>query len=331
MLIEENIPLSPLTTFKIGGPARYFTRVQTQEELRAALAFAQKNNLPVLLLGGGSNLLVADTGWKGLVIKIELRGIAEQNGLLVVEAGEEWDALVEHAVRQDLWGVENLSGIPGTVGAAPVQNIGAYGVELAHTVEFVEALEVSTGAVRRFAKGECGFGYRTSRFKREPGCFVVLRVGLRLVQSGAPNTTYRDLAERFQDAQPTISAVREAVLAIRKQKFPDLTQEGTAGSFFLNPVLSTERAAQLAHEYPGLPLFPAPGGTKVALAWLLDKALSLKGVRRGRARLFERQPLVVVAERGASAKEVKELADFVCTQVQQNLGITIEPEVQILS
>jgi UDP-N-acetylmuramate dehydrogenase len=332
MLIEENIPLAPLTTFKVGGPARYFARVHTQEELREALGFAQKNNLSVLHLGGGSNMLVADAGWSGLVIKIELRGIAQQNGLVVAGAGEEWDALVAYAAQHGLWGIENLSGIPGTVGAAPVQNIGAYGAELGQTLQFVEALDTRSAEVVRFAGDECGFGYRTSRFKREPGRFIALRVGLRLASDGLPNTAYRDLAERFQHAAPSISAVRDAVLAIRKQKFPDLAKEGTAGSFFLNPVVPQETARALQERYPGLPTFPAPqeGMVKIPLGWLLDKVLNLRGYREGRVRLFEHQALVVVAEPGATAAEVQALASFVRTQVQENLGITIEPEVQIL-
>lgn len=331
MIIEEKIPLAPLTTFHIGGPARYFVRVADAEGLQTALDFGRNKALKTFILGGGSNVLFSDAGFDGLVIKIETRGIEEEGGLLIAGAGEEWDALVQYALKCGLWGIENLSGIPGSVGAAPVQNIGAYGAELAQTLEFVEAFDTQTGEVERLSNQACGFGYRTSRFKQEPGRFIVLCVGLRLSASGAPNLAYRDLAEHFgPDARPRLEEVREAVLAIRAKKFPDLAKEGTAGSFFLNPVISTAEAAALAAKYPAMPQFPAEGGIKVSLAWLLDNALGIKGMQRGAVRLFERQPLVIVAERGATAQEVRALASEVARLAQEKLALTIEPEVRII-
>lgn len=327
MKIEEYIPLAPLTTFNIGGPARFFVRVRTVDELKESLDFARDKSLSTLVLGGGSNILVRDEGFDGLVIKIEIKGIAEKDGLLVVGAGEEWDALVLHAVKKNLWGIENLSGIPGSVGAAPVQDIGAYGAELRDVFEFVEAFDTAQGTTVRLSNKECGLGYRTSIFKKNPNRFVILQVALNLSKNGKPNLSYRDLQSL---KNPTLGDVREAVLGIRAKKFPDLTKEGTAGSFFLNPTVSEATAQALQKRFPELPQFPAEGGVKISLAWLLDNALHLKGTTQGGARLFEHQPLVIAAERGARAGDVRTLAEFVALRVREELKISIEPEVRIL-
>ena len=336
--IEEKVLLAPLTTFRIGGPARFFVRVRNADELRESFDFARDKKLTVLVLGGGSNILVGDEGFDGLVIKIEIKGSEEQEGRLiaghhtntvggVAGAGEGWDALVQYAIEKKLWGIENLSGIPGTVGAAPIQNIGAYGAELKDTLQFVEVFDTSHNAVVRLSNNECGFAYRTSSFKKNPGRFVVMRVGLVLRRDGAPNLSYTDL-KSLQN--PTLSDIRQAVLAIRAKKFPDLTREGTAGSFFLNPIVSKEKAQELKKRFPDLPQFPAGQGMKISLAWLLDNVLHLKGTARGSARLYERQPLVIVAKGGARAHEVRELAEFVASRVREELNIEIEPEVRIL-
>ncbi|MDO8518344.1 MAG: UDP-N-acetylmuramate dehydrogenase [bacterium] len=335
MEIQEQVSLAQYTTFHIGGSARYLALAQDIQEVRECLSFAKEKNLGVLILGGGSNILVHDIGFGGLVIKIELSGIElQKNGnevLFVAGAGASWDALVARAVQENLWGIENLSGIPGTVGAAPVQNIGAYGVELKDTLVWVEALDVETKEAKKFTNTECNFGYRTSVFKKNPGRYVVLRVALALDAHGTPNLAYRDLSEAFIGVQsPTLGQIRDAVLAIRSRKFPDLTQEGTAGSFFLNPIVSVEKATELATQFPTLPQFTAEGGVKISLAWLLDNALGLKGARVGGARLFERQPLVIVAQKNTSSRDITELAEKVQKEVKEKLRIEIEPEVKIL-
>ena len=327
MVIEENVPLGPMTTFFIGGLARYFVRVTNVEELRQSLDYARDQNLSALILGGGSNVLISDAGFDGLVIKIEIAGIEKEGETLVAGAGESWDALVVRAVQEELWGVENLSGIPGTVGAAPVQNIGAYGSEVKDTLLWVEAFDTQSGQVVRLQNTECGFGYRTSRFKKEPGRFVILRVAFQLKKNGAPNASYKDLADI---ARFNLAEIRAKVLAIRAGKFPDLKKEGTAGSFFLNPVVSAQKAAELVEQYPGLPNFPAEQGRKLSLAWILDTILQVKGLSVGGARVYEKQPLVIAASRGARARDVAELAQKVSQLVQNKLKITIEPEVRIL-
>jgi UDP-N-acetylmuramate dehydrogenase len=259
-------------------------------------------------------------------------GIEREGALLTIGAGESWDKVAEHATGQKLWGVENLSGVPGTVGGAVVQNIGAYGASLSQTLQWAEAFDMQTGELRRLSSKECAFDYRDSVFKREDGRYVVLRAALRLSEEPAPNISYKDLAQRFRDSSLDISELRRAVLQIRAAKFPDLTKEGTAGSFFKNPLLPQEDARKLQAEHPGMPLFDLPESpeVKVPLAWLLDHALQLRGYRMGAARLFERQPLVIAADRGATAKEVRALAEFVQKKVQEAFGIEIEPEVRIM-
>ena len=327
MTIEKNIPLAPLTTFRLGGAARYFVRVKNIDELREAFEISKSRNLEILLLGGGSNLLIDDAGFGGLVIKIEITGVEQDGARLIAGAGESWDALVKRAVEENLWGLENLSGIPGTVGAAPVQNIGAYGAELKDTLEWLEALDTTNGEVSRFINNECGFGYRTSLFKKNPGRHVILRAAFNLKKDGKPNDSYKDLVDI---SRLNLGEIRAKVLAIRAQKFPDLAQEGTAGSFFLNPVVTPQVAAALAQRYPDLPQFEVEGGIKLSLAWLLDIALNLKGASIGGARLFERQPLVIAASPEARAGDVYALAQKIKKEVREKLGIEIEEEVRIL-
>jgi len=334
MTIEKDVPLAPYTTFGIGGPARFFVRVKTIEELQESLDFARDKGVDTLTLGGGSNMLVDDAGFDGLVIKMELRGIevsySPGAATVVAAAGESWDALVAFAVEKNLWGIENLSGIPGTVGAAPVQNIGAYGSELRDTLVWVRVYDTHTQTTHHIEAPECGFGYRTSMFKEAPGRYIILHVALRLALEASPKITYADLAKAFSGATPSLGDIRRAVLAIRAQKFPDLSQEGTAGSFFLNPIVSSEIAEQLGKQHPELPRYAAGGQVKVSLAWLLDKGLNLRGYAVGGARLFEKQPLVLVAARGASSKEVVALAQEVIHTVRDAYAIEIQPEVRII-
>lgn len=331
MTIEHNIPLAPLTTFRIGGPARYFARAVSAEDIAEALAFAKKNNLKTFVLGGGSNVLAPDEGFDGLVIHIVLAGVERQGDTLAAAAGESWDALCARAVGDGLWGIENLSGIPGTVGGAVVQNIGAYGAALSQTLESVSVWDTESGGVRALAARELGLGYRTSVFKREPGRFVVLGATLSLISRGAPTLAYPDLAP-LRDVHPGLAEVRSAVLAIRAKKFPDLAEEGTAGSFFLNPVLPKAEAEALRERFPGLPLYAMPetSDIKVPLGWLLDRVLGLRGFRMGEARLFERQALVIAASRAARASDVRSLAEKIKSDVRERIGIEIEEEVRVL-
>ena len=335
MQIQENIPLAPLTTFGIGGPARFFALVENVEELEESLDFARDRQLKVFVLGGGSNVLVGDKGFDGLVIKIEIKGIEEVVGLCVAGAGERWDALVEYSVQKNLWGIENLSGIPGSVGGSTVQNVGAYGQALSQTLEWIEVYDTYARRVLRLAKSDCAFGYRRSIFKESDGRYIVLRVALKLSATGTPSVSYKDLREMFLERSPPLQEVRDAVLEIRAKKFPNTRQEGTAGSFFKNPILSAAKAEALQAKYPEMPLFALPESTdiKVPLAWFLDYrhgVMDLRGVVVGGARMYEKQFLVLVAEKNTLAEDVKKLAVLVQKKVRETLGVEIEPEVKII-
>lgn len=337
MQFEQNVALAPYTTFGIGGPARFFAVAKSVDDIREALAYAKEQSLPVFILGGGSNLLVGDEGFEGLVIKVEISGIdIEKNGGEVrirAGAGEVWDELVARATEEGAWGIENLSGIPGTVGGAVVQNIGAYGAALSQTLESVHVFDRHTNDVRTLSQAECAFGYRSSIFKEEEGRYIVLSATFVLSTKSEPNISYKDLQACFIKVKPCYAGeVRDAVLAIRKAKFPDLDVEGTAGSFFKNPIMSREEAEALKVTYADMPLFDMPetDGVKVPLAWLLDNALHMKGASVGGARLFEKQVLVIAATRNTSARDVKQLAFEVEKKVFDELKIKIEPEVKIL-
>lgn len=337
--LSENVPLVHYTTLKTGGVARYFVTVKTVEELGTAVAFAQQKQLPYLILGGGSNMLVADGGFPGLVIKMEIVGrryemIDADTIRLIVGAGESLDDTVADAVAHGYAGLENLSAIPGTVGATPVQNVGAYGVEVKDVIEVVETYHVPTATCVRLSREECRFGYRDSFFKTTEGAeYVITAVHFRLTTKATVNIAYRDLALRFaQEPAPSLAAVREAVIAIRAEKFPDWHTVGTAGSFFKNPIIPTADAAELKTRFPELPLYEAsPGQVKVSLGYVLDKICGLKGYTEGKVGLYEKQALVLVAEGGATTEEVLHFATTVEAKVSAATGLTIEREVRYIS
>lgn len=334
IVIKTQLPLAPFTTFHIGGPARVFIEAHTEEEVEKARGEAARRALPLMLLGNGSNLLVPDAGVEGVVLKMALRDSTfEDRGdevLLIGGAGLAWDAVVDAAIAHGVFGIENLAGIPGTLGGASVQNIGAYGASFADAFEYADTIDRVTGARARITHAEAGFGYRTSRFK-ETCSLIITRVALRLSRRAELNLAYPDLARAQEAGVPltTLAEVAGAVRAIRAKKFPQTLEEGTAGSFFKNPVVPQGVAAALGARYPGLPVFPhEEGSAKLSLAWILDNVLSLKGYAVGRVRLYERQPLVMVARAGALASEVETLACTVEEKVRATTGIVIEREVE---
>lgn len=335
MVVEEQVLLAPLTTLHIGGLARFFVSVQTREDLQNAIAYARERSLPMFVLGGGSNVLVPDEGVAGLVLHLQIKGIEREeigeNVLLVAGAGESWDALVRTAVTESVWGIENLSGIPGSVGGAVVGNIGAYGQAVSQTCVWVEAYNIETGTIERLERLQCNFGYRESYFSNHHQ-YIVLRAAFLLSKTPAPDVSYKDLKELFGESVPTLQAIRDAVLNIRASKFPDLSKEGSAGSFFKNPILDKALVQKLTEKYPQMPVFSMPetDGVKVPLAWLLDNVLHMKGYREGGARLFEKQPLVVAATRGCLAEDVEVLAKKVAQEVEKHFSIRVEREVQTL-
>lgn len=333
MILKENMSLSGLTTLRVGGPVRYLAACESERDVHDAIAFAQEHGLPFLILGEGSNVLASDRGFEGLVLLMRIQGIgsSEEDGDVIVTAGAgvRWDDLVRYAAEHALWGMENLAGIPGTAGAAPVQNIGAYGMEVKDTICEVRALDTAAGTVRAFSNEECAFGYRDSVFKRNEG-FVILSVSFRLRRDGAPSLGYKDLQASL-DAGTDLSTpvlIGDAVRSIRTRKFPDLMVHGTAGSFFKNPTVSEAAYAELAERYEGIPGFPNGEGVKVPLAFVLDKVLGLRGHRVGNVSLFAAQPLVLVAHEGATADEIDAFANDIARRVHASTGIAVEREVR---
>ncbi len=336
MEVQESASLRTLTTLRVGGAAKYVLTIESPEEVKTALAFARERGLPYVVLGEGSNVLPEDEGYPGVVFLMRIPGIRieeEDEAVLVTAgAGVSWDALVLACAERSLWGIENLAGIPGTVGAAPVQNIGAYGMELESTFFSAQVFDTTTQTVRTYTRDGSQFGYRDSRYKQEPN-LIILEVTLRLAREGSPRVGYADLAkaqERGEDVGSPLS-IGEVVRRVRAQKFPDLREFGTAGSFFKNPILSPEQFSALTQAYGAVPSFPNPKGIKVPLAFILDRVLSLRGYRKGPTFLFGNQPLVLVADEGATAHDVDELAREIEMRVREATNISIEREVRMLS
>ena len=338
MAIRQQVLLSPHTTMRVGGPAHFFSEVRSDDELPELISFAKERNLPVFFLGEGSNILVGDGGFPGLVLKIATKGISfsdvSPNEVMVTaEAGEHWDDLVEETVERGLHGLENLSLIPGTVGAAPVQNIGAYGAEIREVFSFVDVFDTKTSKVYRLENDECKFDYRDSIFKHEGRHLVVLRVGLALKKEAPLKTHYKDVARYLTEhalTDPTLHDMRTAVCAIRKAKLPDWGKVGTVGSFFKNPVISKENYHTLLQKFPGMPGIAGNGAVKVSLAWIIDTLCGFKGVRRGGIGVHERQVLVLVNDKGGTARDICELADEITASVFKKTGLRIEPEVSYI-
>lgn len=336
MKIEKDISLAQYTTFRIGGTASYFCKVNSIEELSEALAFARSKKLPIYVLGGGSNVLFSDAGFTGLVIQVNLRGITTEKKadsvLVTSAAGEGWDNFVEFTVKEGFWGLENLSLIPGTVGASPVQNIGAYGVEVMDYIDSVRTIDIETGKERQFLSAECAFSYRDSIFKRpEYKKFIIVAVTFKLSLNSRPQTSYKDITQFFLakgNTSPSQKEIRDAVIEIRMGKFPDLTKTGTAGSFWKNPIIEKAEFERLKLLFPELPSFPSGNKIKIPLAWILDHVCKLKGYTIGTAGLFNKQPLVVVAEHGSSSEAVKALSAQISALVKEKTGIVIEREVE---
>ena len=333
-------PLANHTTFRLGGPARRFVEATTEQQLIDTVADCDSRGEPVLVLGGGSNVLIADEGFDGTVVKVATRGVraeaADCSGAqLEVAAGEVWDELVARAVAAQWSGMETLSGIPGSVGAVPIQNVGAYGAEVATLIQRVRTWDRAEGAIRTFAAAECGFGYRDSRFKREKGRHLVLRVDFQLPlgELGQP-VRYPELARALGvevGQRAPAARVRETVLAIRRRKgmVLDANDHDTwsAGSFFTNPILTPEQAASLPAEAPR---FSAGEGVKTSAAWLIQHAGYPAGHGSGPARLSTRHVLALTNRGCATTADVLALAREIRDGVRERFGITLVPEVNLV-
>lgn len=336
IFIKEHIPLAPLTTMRVGGSARFFARIKSLADLRSAVAFARSQNLPIFVLGGGSNILVPSKGFSGLVLKIEFKGISYEEGdsstHVIVGAGEVWDDVVRDTVSRGLWGIENLSLIPGTIGGAVVQNIGAYGVEARDTVLWIEAFDVQTMKIKKFSRDECAFGYRESIFKKNNN-LIVVRAAFNLVHNGAPHIEYQDVKTFFTERKintPSLSNIREAIVSIRTSKMPS-SRLGTAGSFFKNPVVSAEEFARLKTAYPEIKAYlQGDGMVKLSAAWLLDKVGGFRGYREGDAGAYEHQALVIVNYGTATTENIISLAREMKNIIKEKTNVTLEEEVVMM-
>jgi UDP-N-acetylmuramate dehydrogenase len=335
--VRADVPLGPLTTIGVGGPAARLVTATTTAELLTAVREADARGEPLLLLGGGSNVVVADAGFDGLVVLVRTRGRRFDGPRLTVAAGEPWDALVDAVVAQQLAGIECLAGIPGLAGATPVQNVGAYGQEVAGVITGVHAYDRAERALVDLRNAECGFGYRSSRFKAEPGRWVVTAVDF-LLRPGERSDAlrYGELSSRLGLDDPAATAplvdVRDAVLDLRRGKgmVLDAADPDTAGcgSFFTNPVLDGAAYAALQERVETeVPAFPEPGGRfKVSAAWLIDRAGFPRGYGSGAAALSSKHPLAITNRGGAHASDVIALAREIRDGVRERLGVTLVNE-----
>ena len=337
----EHAPLAPHCTLRIGGPARYLIEAADEATVAEAVRWADARGEPVRVLGGGSNLVIADEGVNGLVLKIALRGISTREVAGAVEvtaaAGEPWDALVRHTVERGWAGLECLSGIPGLVGATPIQNVGAYVQEVSDTLSAVRALDRERGSVVTLGPAECGFGYRDSLFKSgAPGRYVVLAVTYRLTPGGAPNVRYADITRDLESrglARPSLAEVRETVLKIRRSKSmvlePGDPNVRSCGSFFLNPIVDVSTLDAIDARAAGLsmPRWPQPDGrVKLSAAWLIERAGFARGQADGPVGLSTRHTLAIVCHDGARARDVAAFARRVRAGVEERFGVRLHPE-----
>jgi UDP-N-acetylmuramate dehydrogenase len=338
-LIHENVSLAPLTTFRIGGPARYFTEAISEEAVLDAVRFAKQQNLALFILGGGSNLLVADSGFLGVVVRIGLKGVhweSQQDKTLVrAAAGESWDAFVASAVDRDVAGIECLSGIPGLVGGTPVQNVGAYGQEVSEVLVNVRAYDRHADNVVELTREDCAFGYRASLFNTTAkDRYIVLQVTYALRNHGAPSVRYADVQREFEDANSpvTLQAARSAVLRIRARKAMLLVEGDpdcrSAGSFFKNPIVSENKFAELQRSLDQpIPHYPAASGhVKMAAAWLIERSGFSKGYSLGPVGLSTKHTLALVNRGDARAEDIVKLAREIRARVYDRFGIELSPE-----
>lgn len=338
--LERGVPLAPFTTIGIGGPAKFFVRVADVDALREALDWAKAESQPVFILGGGSNLLISDDGFDGLVIQNDLRGVVVQvedaeTAIVRANAGEPWDAFVAFTIAKRWAGVECLSGIPGLVGATPIQNVGAYGQDVSETIIRVEVLDRKDGLVKTLTNWDCRFGYRSSVFKNyERDRYVVTGVTFRLRRNADATVKYPEL-QRYLDERgieiDDLQAVRDAVIAIRKRKgmVLDPTDPDTRsdGSFFMNPIVDAQQVEALRAANASMPAFPSNDGTvKLSAAWLIEHAGFTKGFTLGNAGLSTKHTLAVINRGGASAREVIALVELIQSRVRERFGVELHPE-----
>jgi len=338
---ERGVVLAPATSMRLGGPAEFFARIAQPAELCEALDWAQQRQLEVHVLGGGSNVIIADAGLRGLVLTLALASesstLAADHALVTIGAGASWDDFVARCVARGWSGIECLSGIPGQVGATPIQNVGAYGQEVADTLVSLRAHDRRSAGPIELSHADCDFGYRTSRFKtRDSGRFIVLDATFRLQVGGAPCRLYPEIARRLAAAEPTLAEARRVVLATRREKSmlldPGDENGRSCGSFFLNPILSAaELDAVRARSASSPPSYAQPDGSfKLPAAWLIEQSGFHKGQRWGAVGISTRHSLALVAHVGATSQQLLEAAHRIRDGVAARLGVWLTPEPQFL-
>lgn len=327
---------SNLTTFKTGGDISYYFEVNTEKELISSVKFAKSKSLQIFVIGEGSDILVSDKTFEGVVIKYVGRSIEfindKNNPLVIAEAGLIWDELVEYAVNLKLQGIECLSGIPGTVGAAPVQNIGAYGQELCDTLEYVRVYSVEKEEFLEISNKDCCFGYRDSFFKKTQNWqkYIVTKVGLRLHKNKKPQVLY-DSIKPYISKNPTLHEVRDAVIKVRHKKLVDYKEIPNAGSFFKNPIVSKKIAEEIKDEFPEMKAYPVGNKFKIFAGFLIEKA-GWKGKRLGPVKVSDKHALILTNPEGkGKTKDIVKLARAVQDGVYKKFGIKLEPEVQYIN
>jgi UDP-N-acetylmuramate dehydrogenase len=337
MKIYPHVELSSYSTFMLSAQARFFVSIKHEDDISSLVTTKQWQDYPHYFLGGGSNTAFIDN-YQGIIVKNEIEGLSiesedEEYMVIKVGAGEDWNNLVMWSLDQSLWGFENLVLIPGSVGAAPVQNIGAYGVEIADTIISVDTYDTHKKEKVRFTNSECNFKYRTSIFKEHPGRYFITHVRFRLMKKAQPVLEYgavrESIAKRYGDDQLTPAMIAEVIVGIRDEKLPRVSELGTAGSFFKNPVITKEEATMLQKKYPGIPCFNYMDNIKVSAAWLIDYC-GLKGVRKGAIGTYEKHALVLVNYGGAQGSELWDFATMIIDNVYQEFSIILEPEVNII-
>jgi len=338
---RERVPLAPLSTLGIGGTARWLARAMRVEDIAQAHEWAESRGAPLFVLGGGSNLVIADEGFEGLVLQISICGInvslRGQDMIVAAGAGESWDGLVGFAVTRDLAGIECLSGIPGTVGGTPIQNVGAYGQEVASVIESVHAFDRTTRQTVTLTSADCGFAYRMSRFKQQDaGRFVVGEVTFRLRAGGAPTVAYPDLVDDLRRegvSTPTVGDVRASILRIRRRKGMVLDARDpdtrSVGSFFMNPVVDRATFNRIAEANGDarVPRFLMQNGeVKIPAAWLIERSGFARGHVDGAVGLSTKHPLAIINRGGATARDVLRLARSIASAVRDRFGVALRPE-----
>ncbi|MBK6963423.1 MAG: UDP-N-acetylmuramate dehydrogenase [Bacteroidales bacterium] len=332
----KDISLRPFNTFGMEVRAKNFTEITTESQMPDLLRLISRYEGPVLFLGGGSNVLFT-CNYEGLVVKLSTKGIeiVDQDDEFVFVrgmAGECWDDYVQFCVQRNFGGLENLSLIPGNVGSSPIQNIGAYGVEIKDTFYMLDAVSLRTGEFREFYADECAFGYRSSVFKHElKGHYLILSVTFRLQKHPLLNTSYGAIPAELQamGEAPTVRSIAQAVANIRRSKLPDPTEIGNAGSFFKNPVVGQTVYNEIKSRYPGLPAYPAENGAKLAAGWLIEQC-GWKGYREGDAGVHAKQALVLVNYGKATGNQIYALAVEIIESVKEKFDVLLEPEVNII-